>query len=956
MPEKLTSEDIARPDGDAIPEDLLKGILNLSPGGGGTMRAKTPIWETAFYDFAAYRSLLEPQLIHFSTPDPGVSRDAPVDMDRWVDFDWFVRLFPQDFLLVLQSEHLSTSIRFEIDGEYGVIFLTDLRAETEVQASLRHAVAQCAEAFRASTGLALFELYLTAKARFPFVDRARRVVRDWFTSRLRALSGTDRTLRVADFEHVQSVAFWAQGIAAVVEQIGPFERLGAEREVNEAPLFGERLPTAYPFTPFRPGSVNFGFQTIYRQTWVPLGTQAGDVVRTLPLGPRQSEKIGLKVVQTRKSSRLSEATRGIETSTEASASSKDSHEVVAEAFGQFDWNLKANIAGPLGEVATGGLNGEAGGEVSNTSRDTKTFLNEAVSKSASRIRAETKIVVSTDREDSSERTQHSEITNPNDEIAVTYIYSRLQRQYEIQSFLNEVNAVVYVAEALPAPKDITADWIRRHDWILAAALKDESFRSDLETIRSWEVADDAGEPIDPRIDRLMGSLSGQAPGDRAGIPDTYANMRGTIPDLFQNMQQAYEREVERERARRAQRETFLRSVRRLRAHVYDNILHYCRAIWSAEDPDSRMMRFREIHVPVRWEFVATGAPGSYMIDGAFVPAIEDFARDTRPLSDLADLSGPIGFSGNYSIYRLRFSEQWDQLIDMINLARRPYQQISTRIRPAQPRDAAHWACYAVASPSRQEERNFRLVHVASPEPAFAVEVEQAAGVFEQVALVPFTPGRPVRFQGIRCWIEPGSPASVLVDGQVFEVSVRLLPVLEDPELRALKWSSGPLREAEAASIFTPEVIRTCMAQFADCSTVGNGLLEEEIAWETLPEPDRDRLRNRYFDYLLRNLHTRRILVDSNDVVLTREVDTMSSLEPFKAMHRYMDVLSAYEDVLSRRLENGRYAARLAEGRLGDPDIDRMTVIAGADRLADLVALDDAQAGDDDGDPVAPSRP
>ena len=41
-------------------------------------------------------------------------------------------------------------------------------------------------------------------------------------------------------------------------------------------------------TPTPPHTVNLGIQLIYEQSWVPLGHQPGETVRTVTLGPRQS--------------------------------------------------------------------------------------------------------------------------------------------------------------------------------------------------------------------------------------------------------------------------------------------------------------------------------------------------------------------------------------------------------------------------------------------------------------------------------------------------------------------------------------------------------------------------------------------------------------------------------------------------------------------------------------------
>src|SRR5262249_24057727 len=69
----------------------------------------------------------------------------------------------------------------------------------------------------------------------------------------------------------------------------------------------------------------------------------------------------------------------------------------------------------------------------------------------------------------------TEITNPNDEIAVTFLFYELQRPYRIYERLYRVEPVVLVAQEFPEPGDIDQAWLVRHDWILKRAILDYSF-------------------------------------------------------------------------------------------------------------------------------------------------------------------------------------------------------------------------------------------------------------------------------------------------------------------------------------------------------------------------------------------------------------------------------------------------------------------------------------------------
>ena len=67
------------------------------------------------------------------------------------------------------------------------------------------------------------------------------------------------------------------------------------------------------------------------------------------------------------------------------------------------------------------------------------------------------------------------------------VFSKLQRQYEVLTQLSEVHNVVLIAEYVPEPRQITDEWIRKHDWILAKALLDDSFRETLTEISNETV-------------------------------------------------------------------------------------------------------------------------------------------------------------------------------------------------------------------------------------------------------------------------------------------------------------------------------------------------------------------------------------------------------------------------------------------------------------------------------------
>ena len=914
--------------------DLLTSLVSSNIPSGNLLSNETRIREAAFHDFSYYQFLLSPHYIRrVSTSlypgDEGTVDGTDVSIGVWLEFENFVDLFETDvhgtvgrWIQVEEIKEIKSDDEYvQYWYEYG---WSRQRRTQQVAFSAK-------EGFRLGMAPALFELYTVTTKPDLFLLDAYDEVSKWFYNQLVSLKGADGIYDEKSIFSVREASFWEKGVGEILGNLSQYQPTTSPPE-NVEEDFGEKLPEQYSFEPFMPGSVNFGLQAIYRQGWIPLGTQPGEIIRTLPLGPKQSEKVTIKAVRRTKATRQTEISSSIETATESSAATKDSSEVIQEASESFNWHVEATASASFG-FGSASLTAGAGGENSSASKDTKSRLNETMEKTSSKIRKDTKIVVTTEVEETSEFTQVSEITNPNDEIAVTYIYSRLQRQYEIQTYLAEVNTVVFIAEHMPAPGEITGPWIRRYDWIIARELLDESFRSDLNVVRNHEREVLDSDDIDSNIQRLMQTFSGNASNTAPGLPN-YARLEGQLPDIFQNPQHAYERELERKRARESDNQQYRRSVRRLRAHIYDNILHYCRAIWASEDPDARLLRYQKIRVPIRWEYAATGR-GRRTTKGYFSPSVRDISLDTAPLSDMINPAGPIGFAGNYAVFYLKQSSRWNSLLQMLRVIQAPFLKVNVKLeRGAIADDVAIRVAVSdnIAGPGR-----YRLSYAQTDTTGTTLKLyeERAGNNFVYIKELKITEKSPVTFLGIRLWL---SGIDSLQVGDIFEIRVTTEQTVEDPELKALRWSIPPLADEGKATFFTNTVINDMREYFSDVYNLflGRG---SGVTWDALNDNEKSLLTERYYDYLLRSRHTRRLLLDTNNVLLTREVDDATTLEPFKGLHRIIDVLSASEELTRTRLENNRRKLRIDNNRLGDPEIEKVTVVAAGKNLASLAALD-----------------
>ena len=337
-----------------------------------------------------------------------------------------------------------------------------------------------------------------------------------------------------------------------------------------------------------------------------------------------------------------------ETSTETSDTTKDSSEIIAEAASSQKWDVQAEASYGgygFGAKVSAGMESSA----DSSSKDTASKLSETMKKTAQKMKKQSKVSVTTETEFGFEQETSSTVTNPNDEIAVTYYFYTLQQQYEVQTSLAEVRNVVFVAERVPYPMEIDADWVRRYAGTLVRALLDESLAQTLNEIISSVDEEDLvdADGDDPYLGMLETAQKSFASFtfDNAG-----AGQGGlTLPDIYSEPQRQLDSYL-RDRAERARRNK-LRELRRSRLydHIRQHVLHYCRAVWAAEDADQRLLRYRKEGrtVPRRWraDLLDAGDLG----DG--VTNVEP-TDETVPLADVLDVTGPIGFSGNYIVFPL----------------------------------------------------------------------------------------------------------------------------------------------------------------------------------------------------------------------------------------------------------------------------------------------------------------
>lgn len=617
----------------------------------------------------------------------------------------------------------------------------------------------------------------------------------------------------------------------------------------------------FTFNPFLHKEVNLGLRLVYRQIWRPLGNQRGEIVRTIPLGPKQSHKVSTKILRRTKVTRTSEHLKSTERSEETTDTTKDSRDVVREATSSNNWNISQEVEGGY-NAGVWGIKAKTaasvGGESARSSRNASSRLSESMRKMASKISTETRVNVSTETETEFETSSASEIINPNDEIPITYLYSKLQRQYEVFTGLAELQNVIMIAEQVPPPEKINLEWVKKHDWIIAKVLLDDSFRDALNSVSQEIKSPDTADFV-AHMKKTMDSTVGHL----GTLSGTATNLALQNVDVAGESQAGYRRSIKERIEWQMQNYELKAKQNRLFEHIRANILHYHRAIWLQEDPQQRIMRYRKLglSLPVNWEFHPNegqpipidelvnivGSDGAIDLDGTYEPTPDSVSI---PIGDLINPAGPISFYANYAVYYMRPEYMQGNIFSMLNFYKAPY--LFYEEGTSQPQ---------MIDPVLKQYR------LDNP-PDNVTDADIGNNRDEMVDLVPALRIRYRNAQREKDNLLPGD-------------------------------DSDPVKE------------------FLENTT----------------------LFKKYFaEHLYRQEMTRRVLVDTNSLMIDIIPGDGSVLEKFKLAHRAVDVLKALEERGKLDLENKRRDELIRLHKLGDPDIENVTVVSASDSLGDLLSL------------------
>ena len=680
-------------------------------------------------------------------------------------------------------------------------------------------------------------------------------------------------------------------------------------------------PTApkddYIFEPFSTNEILYGIRVVHRQDWRRLGYARGELVKSIPLGPREVQRVSVKVNTRRKVARTSEEATSFETSSEATNTNRNTTEVVDEASQKFNQHADASLGGGYAGIIEAKISAGISQDMASSSKQTKTRLNELMDKTASRMKRDTKVTVSTESETTFEDTRASEITNPNDELGITYLYYRLQLRYWVTMEMAEVQSVVFVPQPVPAWRDVTEAWVREHADAILRVLLDPSFAPVIAAIRQ-EPATLAYQPAPIFSQAASASIQATALYQRF-------TGGGDMPDLLSSGQEFYARDYERRANLRIEQDRRAHQTAAFLTHLRRNILHYMRAIWSEEDYDQRMQRYSRMRVPVSWYFVpltppTAGTPTALEVDGIFVPD----GASARPLTDVLDPIGPIGYYLNGAIYRLRDDSRLANLHQALAYLRSAYTRFAVT---TQVTSAAVTVRHAVAFAPRSFSADYTIQYGAASHRWLYVIPGRPESTWPQVTVMP---DGSLDALGIRMWLD-GTPAA----GDRIVITLRVTEDLEDPYLKLLMTRHPLPPTAQEPALFSDALLGEMARTFAELEGI------DGKSWTALTLVEKAAVRAHYHLFLMFRDTGRLVTIDTPNLVLDLEGSRSPALEPFKRLHRYVDVLKEFEEMRRRSFDNRRRNDLIDDGELGDPDIERVTLIGGPKMLNGIIPIDDS---------------
>ena len=633
----------------------------------------------------------------------------------------------------------------------------------------------------------------------------------------------------------------------------------------------QALSEKYSFDVFAPDSINYGLMLNYRQHWVPQSYQVGNLVSTIPLAPQETRRYTTKTV-VKKSRNVKEINDSLRNSkNESSDTSRIDSEIVDRAKNQT--NFQKNVSGSFGNdnLYKVSASSQQQQDQAVESAQTKREFHEAVVKSAQEVKSERRLEIETQESREDESTTYQEIRNPNDELTVTYLFYELQRRYLVDESLHKASPVILVANEVPAPHEIDRSWILRHDWILKRTILDDSFL--------------------PAIDYLATSYTGE---------------ELTLQVLSMAVQQ-----------QKSVLDNIAKQVSLANAQLNTATI----GLTNAESEEVADLKQAETLAVVKSVFDPLSI-NQNQGDGQADRAKVDFAKDAfnraqakvnQLVSDLKTETTALQVA--IDKYTAAATRHFSMLADIDRL----------RIHI---KDNIIYYMQAIWTYEPSDQRYFRLYNIEVPD-------------FGPDTVVPSNTVVPTKSLTGLSQIDKTRP-NIGITLQVPNILPQTLRLHQVADLETLIGFKGnymifPLTSFNYMTWYMLQnylyLDDTSGITAQDPDPYANLTIDQlKAAMDNIhAQNPQSFLDNKimFQEVMLRLLSSRNpelVIVPSNSLYIEALPGTHPLLEDFKLIHRAIDVKRAQADARHAELENLRLGARIANGELGDPDIDKVVVV------------------------------
>jgi hypothetical protein len=657
-----------------------------------------------------------------------------------------------------------------------------------------------------------------------------------------------------------------EGEAIIASPDGPLGR--AQRLIGET---RDRVREPYAFHYFAPDSVNYGLLTTYRQQWRPETYQVGDLVATVPLAPGETRTV--TTTERIKKSRAERETENalVSQRDEIQHSSRAESEILRRASmsTNFSTSAQGSLNFGIGQIgATTGFGLDQAEETSRARRGAR----ESVSRAAQEVRRDHTVEVSTEDEAEHGRVATGTLSNPNNEITVTYLLYQLERRYRVQERIHRLTPVIMVAQDMPAPHEIDDDWLLAHAWILKRVLLDDAFRDAFKVLEHSF----AGDELSVAIKRAH-----------------WTTQKGLVDRLEQSIQ---ERMITTE-------------------HLQDLLARATegRDLAKATEPDDGQLA-AEAFFTGGWSLLfGSGDEDSERLEA------ERNALELR-LEHLQAATGEARRQLAREVSALEAATgAYTKAVEAQFNRRSRIDQLRVHVK-----QNILYYMQAIWSHEPPDQRFFRLYHkqvpVPQPEPGgctirLAGDDEEGTGIFHR--------------DGQRYVIECRPPATGASTRTLVEIAD-----LDRPLGFKGNYIMFPLKECVYLTDFMMLEYIDDYFGLRDPDPLGDISTRELIDLRERRGADLDEEARTELERMITLRLTRPQNEDETIVVPTGQLfmealpGTAPLLERFKQAHRALDVARARTDLQGAELENLRFAARLVAGERDDPQADKHVVVEG----------------------------